>query len=84
MNGLDLPAFKIGMIVITPSKDYPNLTEDKYYTVLEVEEYTIKVKDDIGEVKHYSSYIFIEADVYYNMILWLSLIRVFDINPKGL
>jgi len=82
MNSFDLPIFKIGMIVITPAKDINNITEDKYYTILDIKEDTFKIKDDLGVIKYYPSYFFIEADVYYNMIMWLSLIRIFDINPK--
>ena len=84
MSKLTLPTFKIGMAVITPSQNVPLLTEDKKYTVLDIEDGWIRIKDDSEETRYYQSHLFIEADVYYNMILWLSFMRLFNIDPKDM
>ncbi len=84
MSNFTLPDFEIGMVVVTPSKDVPLLTEDKYYIIEDITEDHLGVRNDSDDLKYYSSHIFIEANVYYNMILWLSMLRLFEINPKSL
>lgn len=82
MSKLILPDFQVGMIVVTPSSNIPHLTEDKKYIVLDVESDWIQIKDDSEDIRYYQSHLFIEANVYYNMILWLSLMRLYNIDPK--
>ena len=79
-----LPTFEIGMLVVTPCSGILSLTEDKTYIVLDVQEEWLQIVDDQNDMRYYRSHLFIEADVYYNMILYLTLIRLFEINPNQL
>ena len=84
MSKLILPDFQVGMIVITPTQNIPFLTEDKKYIIMDIENDWIMIQDDSEESRYYRSHIFIEADVYYNMILWLAFMKLFNIDPKDL
>lgn len=84
MNNLTLPDFSVGMMVVSPASNLPHITEDRKYIVIDVEDGWIMLKDDTDDVRYYQSHLFIEADVYYNMMLWLAMMRLFDINPKEL
>jgi len=71
--------------VITPTTVMPYLTEDKKYAVLAIDgDDWILIQDDTGATRHYQSHLFIEANVYYSMVLWLLLVRMFDIPPKDM
>lgn len=84
MVKLTLPQLEVGMTVITPASNIPHLTEDKKYIIQAVEPDWIFIEDDTGEKHHYHSHLFIEANVYYNMIMWLSMMRLFEIDPKDM
>ena len=84
MNNLQLPNFEIGMIVITPTDKIEYLTEDKKYVIINIKGDRLLIEDDSGERRLYKSHLFIEADVYYNMIMFLTTIRLFNINPNQL
>ena len=84
VSKLVLPDFSPGMIVVTPTSNIPFLTEDKKYIVLDVEGDWLMIEDDSEDTRYYQSHLFIEADVYYNMILWLTLMRLFEISHKDL
>jgi len=77
VDTLTLPEHKIGMIVVTPSDASPHLTEDKHYTIIDIEGDWLRIKNDIGDSWLYRSHLFIEADVYYNMLLWIVMCRIF-------
>lgn len=84
-NALSMPTFKKGMIVVSPCTIVPYITEDKKYIILDIDDQDfILITDDTGEEKYYQSHLFIEANVYYTMIMWLSTIRLFDIKTKKL
>ena len=84
MANLILPDFQVGMIVVTPASNVPNITEDTKYVILDIEGDFIQIQDDTGKLGFYESFLFIEPDVYYNMIMYLSLLRLFELNPKDL
>lgn len=84
MSKLILPEFTNGMIVVTPSTLVPHLTEDKKYVIQDVEGDWIMIRDDTEETRYYQSHLFIEANVYYNMIMWLTMMRLFNIDPKDM
>ena len=81
---MQLPTFIVGMIVVTPTSNIPLLTEDRKYIIKDIEDDWIQIADDSGDLRYYRSHLFIEADVYYNMILFLSLVRLFNINVNHL
>ena len=84
MNNLAIPELQIGMLVVTPSDNIPNITQDRRYVVEYISGEYIQVRNNIDEVKEYKAHLFIEADVYYTVLLWLTVIRLFDIDPKHL
>ena len=84
MSSLQLPEFAVGMIVVTPSSQITHLTEDRKYVIEDIDGDWLSITDDTGDSRFYQSHIFIEADVYYNMLLFLTMIRLFDINPNQL
>ena len=84
MSKLILPQFQVGMIVVSPAENVPHITKDKYYVILDVEPDWIQIQDDTDEIRYYQSHLFIEADVYYNMCMWISLMRLFDIDVKDM
>jgi hypothetical protein len=85
MFTLTIPDLTVGMVVITPTTLDPYLTEDTKYVVLSViKDDLISIQDDTGEERLYQSHLFIEADVYYSMIMWLSIMRIFDLSHKDM
>jgi hypothetical protein len=84
MSKLVLPDFKVGMIVVCPSSSIPHITEDKKYVIVDVENDWIMIQDDTDDTRYYQAHLFIEADVYYTMLMWLTLMRLFGIEPKDL
>ena len=84
MSSLILPDFKIGMVVTTPTTSMQYLTEDKKYIIQDIEDEWLMITNDIGETRYYRSHLFIETDVYYTMIMYLTMIRMFDLDVKPL
>lgn len=85
MSNLTIPELSVGMVVITPTTLMPYLTEDKKYVILAIDgDDWVQIQDDTETIRHYQSHLFIEANVYYSMVLWLSLMRMFDISPKDM
>jgi len=82
---LTIPDLAVGMIVITPMTISPYLTEDKRYVVLSViQDDWITIQDDTGEERAHRAHLFIEADVYYSMMIWLTIMRIFELSPKDM
>jgi hypothetical protein len=85
MSSLTIRDMQVGMIVVTPTSLVPYLTEDKRYVVLAIHgDDWISIQDDTGEENIYQSHLFIEANVYYTMIVWLVIMRLFEISPKDM
>jgi hypothetical protein len=85
MFNLDIPEFSVGMVVVTPTTLVPNLTADKKYVILALSnDDWIMIQDDTGETRYFQSHLFIEANVYYTMVMWLSSMRLFEISHKDL
>jgi hypothetical protein len=80
MTRLAIPELIVGMVVVTPSSCLPSLTEDKRYVILDLSsDDWVLIQDDSGETRYYQAHLFIEANVYYSMLIWLTLVRMFDI-----
>jgi hypothetical protein len=76
---------QVGMIVVSPASITNYITEDKRYVILSIDgDDWITIQDDTGETRSYQAHLFIEANVYYTMILWLAMMRLFDISAKDL
>ena len=84
MANLSLPKLTVGMTVVTPTSDVTYLTADTKYIILAIEGNHIKIQDDTGEIRSYQSFLFIEPDVYYTMLLYLSVLRLFNLEPNDL
>ena len=84
MSNLNMPKLTAGMVVVTPTTFIYLLTPDKKYIIEDVKDKWVQIIDDSNTKRYYRSHLFIEADVYYNMILYLSLIHLFNISPNYL
>ncbi len=84
MSSLILPILEIGMVVITPTSNIRQLTEDKKYIIQDIEGDWILLTNDLNEARLYKSHLFMEPDVYYNMLLYLTLLRLFNFKPNQL
>ena len=84
MANLSMSEFQVGSVVVTPSSNIPNLTEDTKYVILGIQGDFVKIENDIGKIGLYKSVIFIEPDIYYNMIFYLTLLRLFNLEPRDL
>ena len=83
MKALLLPTYTVGMIVVSPSSNIPYISEDNKYIVLDIEGDWIQIQDDSGDIRYYQSHLFIDPDVYYNMIMYLTMLRIFDLKPSN-
>lgn len=77
-----IPEMEVGLVVVTPT-NYKNITANKKYVVHKLGEGEIFLKNDIGEILPYSSYQFIEADLYFTMCLFSTMIRIFQLGNKA-
>lgn len=85
MFNISIPEFKVGMVVVTPSSSKPFLTEDKKYVILSVaDDKYIQIQDDTDEIRYYHAHLFIEADTYYSLTMWLSTMRIFNLSHKDM
>lgn len=75
---MDIPKLKPNMIVTTPNSNLRNITPQKNYIVRDIDDRkgTISVKDDKGLVNMFSSVDFIESDVYFTLILYITLEKI--------
>ena len=73
---------KVGLVVITPA-DIENITVNRKYIVEALDYDHILLRNDIGELKLYSAYKFIEADLYFSMCLFSTLINLFKLGSKA-
>jgi len=77
-----IPDIDVGVIVVTPSK-IKNITINKKYVVQKVGDREIFIVNDIGELHSYNAYRFMEADLYFTMCLFSTLIMVFKLGEKA-
>jgi len=77
-----IPEMKVGLVVVTPTI-IKNITTNKKYVVQRLEEGHIIIYNDLGELCTYSAYEFIEADLYYTMCLFSTVINIFKLGNKA-
>jgi len=76
-----LGKLKTGVVVVTPVA-LRNITPNKKYIVQSISEGYILLINDKGDAASYSAYQFIEADLYFTMCLFYSLLTIFNIRSK--
>ncbi len=77
-----VPKMEVGLIVVTPLNK-KDLSSDKKYVVEKIEKDTIFIVNDLGELKSYSAYKFMEADLYYTICLFSTMITVYNLGSKS-
>lgn len=77
---MDIPVLSKGMVVVTPYLNLTSITADKTYEIEGIYHEYILIKNDLGILHPYKSIMFIEADVYFSMLIFLTLIKLFDIQ----
>lgn len=77
-----IPEMEIGLVVVTPvSRE--DITANKKYVVEKIGEGVIFIKNDFNCIVPHSSYQFIEADVYFTMCLFSTMITIFKLGSKA-
>lgn len=77
-----IPKLTIGMVVVTPVP-IRNITRNKVYVVEEIEEGFIIIRNDKGKLASFSAYQFIEADLYFTMCLFSTMITMYRLGNKA-
>jgi len=79
---LVVPELKTGTIVVTPTTALTGITKHKKYVVENITEDHIYLRNDYGEIRPFLAYQFMEADVYFTVCLFSTMITIFEINSK--
>ena len=79
---LVIQKIEMGLLVVTPSY-HEGITANRIYVVEKVVENKVFIRNDFGEVKPYALYSFMEADLYFTMSLFSSLISIFRLGNKA-
>lgn len=77
-----IPKLEPGMVVVTPVK-LRHITPNRKYVVEEIEEGFVVVRNDIGKLASFTAYQFIEADLYFTMCLFSSMITIYNLGNKA-
>lgn len=77
-----IPKIRPGMLVVTPIK-IKGITANRKYVVEEVDEGFLVIRNDKGELSCHSAYQFIEADLYFTMCLFSTLITMYKLGNKA-
>lgn len=75
---VSIPNLARGMVVVTPYQDQTSITPNKTYIIEGVYHEFLLIKNDLGVTHPYESIMFIEADVYFTMLMFLTLMRAFN------
>lgn len=79
-----LPELEVNMIVTTPYTTLLNITPNKRYVIERLEQDLCWVRDDQDKITSYKAINFIEADVYYALNLYITLMRILNLTNKPL
>lgn len=77
-----IPEMEVGLVVVTPV-NHRGVTANRVYIVEKIGEGIIFIKNDFNQVAAYSTYQFIEADVYFTMCLFSTMINIFKLGSKA-
>jgi hypothetical protein len=72
----------IGTVVVTPTQSIITLTPDKKYVVQDVEPDWIMIEDDAGDLRYYRTHLFLEANLYYTISMYVILNRLLNLTGK--
>lgn len=79
---LVIPKIEVGLIVVSPGY-HEGITPNRKYIVEKVVDSKVFVRNDFNEVKSYTLYSFMEADLYFTISLFSSLISIFKLGNKA-
>jgi len=77
-----IPVMEVGLVVVTPAT-IKDITVNKKYIVQQVECDFIILRNDTGAKIPYKAHQFMEADLYYTMCLFSSMITIFRLGSKA-
>lgn len=79
---LTIPEIEIGLLVVTPVY-HEGITANRKYVVEKVVDGMVYVRNDLGNIEPYTLYSFMEADLYFTMSLFSSMISIFKLGNKA-
>lgn len=77
-----IPEMKVGLVVVTPTR-LQHITPDRKYVIEKVDKNIIYITNDDDELTAYHSYQFMEADLYYTMCFFSTLITLYKLGAKA-
>lgn len=81
---LSLPNLEVHMVVTTPYKIISNITPNKKYMILGIDEDNILIRNDVGVECLYLGLYFIEADIFFALSLYMTYVRILGIANSPL
>ena len=82
MSDIVIPKIGIGLIVVTPV-NHDGITANRKYIVEKVDNSLVFIRNDNDEVKSYTLYSFMEADLYFTMSLFSTMISMYKLGNKA-
>ena len=76
-----IPKMKVGLVVVTPAT-VSNITRNKKYVIHKVRGKQIYITNDLGDMKPYDAFQFMEADLYFTMCLFSTMISLYSLYKK--
>lgn len=80
----DIPDPRKSMIVASPHKYLPHITQNKRYIISEVEEDYVWIVNDYGQKSPYKAIHFMEVDVLFSLSLYITFMRLLNLSSKPL
>lgn len=77
-----IPVMEVGLVVVTPAV-IKDITVNKKYIIEKIEDDLIILKNDAGQSMAYKSFQFMEADLYFTMCLFSSMITMFKLGSRA-
>lgn len=78
----NIPKLRTGMVVVAPVA-LVNITANRKYIVHSINEGNLLIRNDKGEIVSYSTYQFIEADLYFTMCMFATMINIYNLGSKA-
>ena len=79
-----LPELDVNMVVTTPYTTLEDITPNKKYIIYRMERDLIWIRNDIDEIVAYKAIHFIEADVFFALCLYMTVMRTLGLTNKPL
>jgi hypothetical protein len=79
-----LPNLEVHMVVVTPYKIIENITANKKYIILRIEDDIVYLINDLGVECRYRGIQFIEAEVFFALSLYMTFVKILGISSLPL